>query len=345
MTKPATIVDIAQALKMSPSTVSKALSGHPAINALTKEKIKRKASELNYVPNEAARMFQQKRSNCIGVILPTLKNHFYVDAISGIEAAAMQNNYRVLICQSHESIEKEKELTNMMLLQRVDALIIVISKQTNTYQHIQQLEKMKIPVLYFVRIPKLEQCNYIKNNVFEAAETATNFLIKKGHRYIAHLKGPDDLMTSLERLEGYKSALRKARLPIEETLIQTTDFQEANTILAFKKLLNAPVKPTAVLTFKDYVALDAIEYLKKRNHNLLHQMEFVGFGNLPDLRYMNYPLSASVEEYPYKLGEKAITQLMQLINQQHDQKPLQICERCTLQVFTNKAYVLQASTS
>lgn len=335
MTKPITIVEIARALQLSPSTVSKGLKDHSAINALTKEKIKQKARELNYVPNETARFFQQKKSNCIGVILPTLKNHFYVDAISGIEAAAMQNNYRVLICQSHENFEKEKELTNMMLLQRVDALIITITKETNIYEHVQQLDKMQIPVLYFVRVPKLEQCNYIKNNVFEAAATATTFLIRKGHRHIAHLKGPDDLVTSYERLEGYKSALKAARLPIEDALIQTTDFQEKSTISAFKKVLKAPVKPTAVLTFKDYVALDAIEYLKKKDPRLLHQIEFVGFGNLPDLRYMNYPLSASVEEHPYKLGEKAITQVLHLLNHPSSQPPLQISERCKLQVFEN----------
>ena len=335
MNKPVTIVEIARVLHMSPSTVSKALNDHPSISAMTKERVKEKAKLLNYVPNEAARFFQQKRTNQIGIILPSLRDQFYVEALSGIEAAAVQHNYKVLLCQSHENVEKEKELAAMMLSQRVDALIITITKNTNCYEHIQQFEKFQIPVLYFVRSPKLEQSNYVKNNVFEAAKNATEFLIAKGHRSIAHLKGPDDLITSHERLEGYKWAMRSAGLTIHEDLIATTDLSEKGTVTAFQRVLQAPAKPTAVLTFKDHVALDAIEYLKANSPELLQKMEFVGFGNLSALRYMNNPLSASVEEHPYQLGEKAIRSILQLINQDPLQAPVQVSETCRLHVFRN----------
>ena len=313
MKKAVTIVEIAKLLKMSVSTVSKALNDHPAIGAITKERVKAKAKELNYIPNQAARFFQQKKSFQLGVIMPSLRDQFYVEAVSGMEAVARQNNYITLLCQSHEDPDRERDLVKTMLLQRVDGVIITVTKQTRDFDHIRQLEQVGIPVVYFVRVPDTDAIYSVSNNVFEAAKDATRFLIARGHTKLGHLMGPDNLVTSVERCEGFKAALAEAGIALQPGWIQSSDLSRSGTENAFGKMMHVPEPPTAVLAFKDHVALDALA--------LGHpSVEFVGFGNSPSFRYMNYPLVASVEEHPYGLGEKAVDQLLKLMEAEAQDK-------------------------
>lgn len=320
MKKASTIVDIAKALKISISTVSKALNDHPAIGEFTKERVKAKAKELNYIPNQAAKSFQQKKSFQIGVILPSLRDQFYVEAVTGMEAFAMNKNYIVFLCQSHEDPEHEKTLVNTMLLKRVDALIITVTKFTRDLEHLHQLVNVGIPVMYFVRIPEKEAVLSMKNNVFEAAERATNFLIGKGHTRIAHFKGPDVLSTSRERLAGYKSALEAAGLTYSDELVVETDLSQSGNEKAMQQLAGIKNGPTAALAFKDHVALDAATWLRKSRKKHA-PLEWVGFGNSSNLRYLENVISASVEEQPYQLGELAAEKVISYIEEDKSTEP------------------------
>jgi len=313
MKKPATIVDIARALKISVSTVSKALNDHPAIGEFTKERVKAKALEMNYVPNQAARSFQQKKTFQIGVILPSLRDPFYVETVCGMEAAAIKKNYFIFLCQTHEDQEREKTFVEMMRLKRVDAVIITITRLTSDLSHIHKLEEMGIPVMFLVRIPPTGVKLSVKNNVFDAAFQATNFLIARKHRRIAHIKGPDVLVTSQERLAGYKAALEAAGIAFDPEMVVETDLSRGGNESAIQSLINLKKPPTAVLAFKDNIALDAATWLKKEGPAGVKNPEWVGFGNSDTLRYLDNALSASVEEQPYFLGEQAAEKVIEYL--------------------------------
>lgn len=149
MKKGITIKDIARKLNMSVSTVSKALNNNPSISTLTKERVKKLAEEWNYIPNEAARHFKLNKSFTIGVIMPDLLDQFYVLAINGVEEIANRKNYHVIISQTHEDHEKETGIVENMIRNRVDGVIIAISKNTRDLNMFKRLINTGIPVVFF----------------------------------------------------------------------------------------------------------------------------------------------------------------------------------------------------
>src|SRR5689334_17533228 len=152
--KPATIKEIAMRLNVSVSTVSRALHNHPSIGLHTRMQVKKLATELHYEPNQAAISFKKGRTFTIGVILPNLGEEFFSMAINSIEDMASKNNYTVLIGQSHDDKEREKKIVETMRKHRVDGLLASISKNTDSYEHFEELKKYKIPVVFFDRVPQ-----------------------------------------------------------------------------------------------------------------------------------------------------------------------------------------------
>ena len=148
-----TLKEIAKRLKFSVSTVSRALHDHPSIGLRTKTQVQQLAKELNYEPNQMALLFKQQKTHSIGVILPNLKEEFFSQAINGAEDVAKKHKYSVLIGQSHDNIEQEKQIAIAMKNHRVDGLVVSISKHTKNYEHLTGLEKYNIPVVFFDRVP------------------------------------------------------------------------------------------------------------------------------------------------------------------------------------------------
>lgn len=319
MKKGVTIKDIARQLNMSISTVSKALNNDPTISILTKERVQKLANEWNYVPNESARHFKLNKSFTLGLIIPNLLDQFYVLAINGVEAIAEKENYNVILSQSHEDVVNEEKITNVMIRNRVDGVIVAISKKTVDMSLFQKLLSLGIPVVFIAREPNDPSFNYVLSNNKEGALKATEFLIKKGHRRIAHIMGPKHMQTCQVRMEGYKQALQKHKIPVDEGLIKTVDFTEEGTATAMKEFMRLSSPPTAVFTFKNYITLDAIDYLKRKQAGYLEKIDFVGFGNLPLLQYLDHKPLASMEESSYEMGEEAAKLIFEMMNDDYDE--------------------------
>ncbi len=151
MKKGVTIKDIAKRLNMSISTVSKALSNDIYISAFTKERVQNLAKEWNYIPNESARHFKLNKSFTIGLIIPDLLDQFYVLAINGVEEIAEKEKYNVILSQSHEDVEKEEKITNVMISNRVDGVIVAITKDTKNMMLFQKLISVGIPDICIAR--------------------------------------------------------------------------------------------------------------------------------------------------------------------------------------------------
>lgn len=315
--KSTTIKEIAHRLNISVSTVSRALHDHPSIGLRTKTKVKELAKELSYVPNQTAIFFQQRKTYTIGVILPELSEAFFSSAISGIEDAATKSKYTVLMGQSHDDEEREKQIVDTMKTHRVDGLIISISKNTENYSHFEMLKKQDIPVVFFDRVPKMPNIHYVACNLESGTIEAVNYLLKRGHRVIGMINGPKNLIATKERLDGYIKALQKHRLKYDPHLIVSSDLSKEGTEEAMKKLMTHKRKPTAIVAFNDYVALDAVHYASQSHLKINKDLSFVSYANLPINRYAAYPPLASVEQYPYLQGQKATEILIELINNQN----------------------------
>ena len=140
-----TIKEIAKRLNVSVSTVSRALHDHPSIGLRTRMQVQQVAREINYEPNQAAIFFKQGKTFTLGVILPNLQEQYFSIAIDGIERKAIGNNYNVLISQSHDDPKREKQIVETMRRNRVDGIVVSISKNSGDYHHFQELEMVIVP--------------------------------------------------------------------------------------------------------------------------------------------------------------------------------------------------------
>lgn len=316
--KAPTIKEMARTLGISVSAVSKALNNHPSIGLYTKERVERLAQKLNYVPNQAAIYFKQKKTCTIGLILPHLTDLFYTNILCGAEKEAMQNQYNIIMCQSYDTLLREKELAAFMQKNRVDGLLVAASKETVNFAHLQALEAWNIPVVYIARQPKQLDCYCVISNVRDGARQATEYFIQHGHRNIAHLNGPESLSTSKDRHSGYLDGHRAQQLPINPELIKHTDFSKARN----KQILDAWMQqddfPTAILVFNDMIVLEIMNLMKKYYPEKKEQVKVIGFGNHRLLQYLDQPPFASIEEQPAELGQKAVHLLLDLMQQPED---------------------------
>ncbi|MFT3933509.1 MAG: LacI family DNA-binding transcriptional regulator [Chitinophagaceae bacterium] len=309
-----TIKEIARRLKVSMSTVSRALSDHPRIGLGTKLKVQQLAKELNYEPNAKAIFFKQKKSFIIGVIIPFIREEFFSQAISGIEAAAMQKNYTILFGQSYDDLEREKQVLDAMKRQRVDGLLISLSKQTNHFDHLEALKSYDIPVVYFDRVPKADDVNKVFCNLYKGTVEMVGWLLGRGYKRIGLINGPDKLNASKERLNGYIEGFAQKKLKVDMRLVEKTDFTRESTMGAMKKLLSSKNPPTAIISFNDYVHMDAVQYAEKQGLKINKDIVFVSYANLPITGYTAHPPMASIEQYPYGQGEKAMELLIQILD-------------------------------
>ena len=320
MEKIPTIKEIAKRLKVSTSTVSRALHGHPSIGLVTTMRVNKVANELNYERNETAIFFKQRKTFTIGVILPDFSEAFFSSALSGIEDYASKRNYNVFIGQSFENPDKEKRILETMKNHRLDGIIISISKNTTDFEVFKQLKKYNIPVVFIDRIPGMDDIHYSSCNLQSGMFQAIDCLIEKGHRNIGLINGPSQLAASKERLDAYKKGLNDHQVAINTGLIVSSDLSPEQNYRAMQQLLFLAERPTAIITFNDYVARDAMALVKTHNLVVNRDISFISFANSPIWSFMDDSPLASIEQFPQKQGVKAAEILFSLIDDRIEEK-------------------------
>ena len=272
------------------------------------------AAELQYEPNQAAISFKKGRTFTLGVILPNLGEEFFSMAINSIEDTASKNNYTVLIGQSHDDKEREKKIVETMRKHRVDGIIVSISKNTDTFQHFNDLKKYKIPVVFFDRVPDGDDFYKISCSLKQCSIAMVDWLVSKGYKRIGFIKGPGSMSAADERMQGYIQGLAKNNIKVDRNLIAETDLTTVQNVAAMNKLLALKEVPPAVIVFNDYVALDVIKHTKARGYKINKDICFASYANLPITTYLDDPPILSVEQFPHEQAEKAIEILLKLIN-------------------------------
>jgi DNA-binding LacI/PurR family transcriptional regulator len=315
-----TIKEIAKMLNLSVSTVSRALHSSEDISQATTKRVKDVALELGYEPNQTALFLQSGKTLTLGVILPHLSEAFFSEAISGIEDYASEHNYNVLMGQSHDNTEREKKTVEAMKNHRVDGLIVSLAKNTKDFSHFDMLEKYDIPVVFFDRVPDRKDAHTVTCKMEAGMLEAVEFLTREGHTRIAFINGPKDLLATKERMSGYESALKSQKIQFNPDFVVSSDLSPVTTHRAMQHLLTLKPGPTAVIAFNDYVALDAMQYARKMNVRINQDISFVSFANLPVCNYMENPPLASVEQFPYRQGQRATEMLLEILNSKGNHK-------------------------
>ena len=308
-----TIKEIAKRLKISTSTVSRALHNHPSIGLVTTMRVKQVAAELNYQPNLAAISFKQRKTFTIGVLLPNLSEAFFSAAISGIEAYANTKKYNVLMGQSLADPEREIRILESMKTHRVDGMIVSVNKYVEHYDHFELLKHYNIPIVFFDCLPDLKDIHFVSCDLNSGMLKAMDVLVEKGIGNIALINGPEQLSASKQREMIYRQGLAQNGLLFNADFLQISDLSQASTVAAMRHLLALEKPPTAVITFNDYLALDGMMIAKENKLLINKDIFFISFANLPIWTYMNDKLMGSIEQFPYKQGEKAAEILFSLL--------------------------------
>jgi LacI family transcriptional regulator len=233
-----------------------------------------------------------------------------------VEEIVEKEHYNIILNQTHEDVVKEENIANSMIKNRVDGVIVAVTKNTVDLSFLDKFKLVGIPVMCIVREPKKHSFSCVSINNREGAFKATRFLIEKGHRRIAHIMGPETLQISHLRLEGYKQALEENNTPVHKNLIRVVDFTKPQTEKAMTELMQLKSPPTGIFTFKNCITLDAIGFLKKHYPERINSIDFTDFGNLPLFDYLEKKPAASIQEDFYEVGKQAAVLLFQMINEE-----------------------------
>lgn len=308
-----TIKDIARELGISPSTVSRALKDHPDISPETKKAVNALAEKLNYQPNIVALNLRQSKTNTIGVIIPEIVHFFFSTVISGIEDVAYSAGYNVILAQSNESLQREKTDIKALFNSRVDGMLMSISRETVSFDHIESILAKGVPIVFFDRVYDNNQLSKVLVDDFEGAKQATLHLIEQGCKRIAHLEGPPNLAISKLRLKGYLEALKEHDIPVNKDLIVACalgtmeDGKEAT-----EKLLRMKNPPDSIFASNDPSAMGSMQAIKEKGLNIPKDIAVVGFSNWFFSALMDPPLT-TVDQPGFEMGQEAARLLIRHI--------------------------------
>ncbi len=314
-----TIKDIAKALGVSKSTVSRALRDKHDIHPGTREKVWDMAQKMDYQPNQVALSLRKNSTKTIGVVIPGYIIPFYSLAISGIQDEAYKNGYNIITCQSNESYEMEKANIHTLLASKVDGIILSLSKETNDYQHVYRLRKKGVPFVFFNRtINNKEFCRVLVDD-YQGGLEITKHLIERGYQRIAHLMGPKSLIISQNRLNGFYKAMKEAGKAVPEGYILEGDFTEDNGKKLTCRLLDLPKPPDALFCVCDAMAFGAMQEARGRGLAIPGDIAIAGFTNEPVAPLVTPPLT-TIAQPAYEIGCHAARILLDQI--QHKGKEI-----------------------
>ncbi|MGV3540967.1 MAG: LacI family DNA-binding transcriptional regulator [Rufibacter sp.] len=301
-TKPkVTIHDIAEKLNITASTVSRALNDNPRISDGTKKAVLKAAKQLNYQPNNIAAALRNGKSYIIGVIVPTADRSFFASVVRGIEEIANKLNYKVIICQTYDSYEKEVQTIDALLSARVDGIIASLGKNTENFDHYKRPQEKGIPLILFDRTVDALEVSQVVIDDYLGAYKAVEHLIKQGCRRISHFTSPSKISVFKERLRGYVDALRDYEIPYREELVVKSNLQLEDGRKGMEQLLALPELPDAVFSASDYAAMGAMQVLKERKIRVPEEVALAGFGNEPFTSFSD-PALTSVNQFSLTMG-------------------------------------------
>ena len=299
-----TIKEIARALNISKSTVSRALGDKHDVNPGTRKKVLAYARKHDYHPDFMASSLRSKRTRTIGVIVPAYNIPFYSIAICGIQDYAMRQGYNVMVCHSNERYEVEKANINALLAADVEGIIISVARDTELNEHIHKLKKKGIPLVMFNRVIEDFRVAKVVVDDYYGAADMVRYLVRTGCNRIAHIAGPSNLLLSSNRKQGYLDALSEAGIKPRADWIVEGDFTIQSGSRCMEKLLHDLKSIDAVFAVCDAAAFGAIKVIKQSGFRIPGDISVAGFTNEPMAELIE-PSLTTVAQPIYEIGETA----------------------------------------
>jgi LacI family transcriptional regulator len=311
----ASITDLAKALNLSTSTISRALANHKEVSEATKQRVRQLAEELHYQPNQLAAALRRGRSNTLGVLVPHITGHFFPQVVHGIATEASKAGFNVMICQSNEDVQQERKNIELLMNSQVEGILVSLANTTQDFSHFEEVRQRNIPLVFFDRVVENFQGSNVSAVViddYQGAYQAVTHLIEQGCTRIAHFSGPLHLSINKKRHQGYLDALAAHNLAFDEQLVVLSDLNQKEGMQGMKKLLRLPQRPDAVFSSNDLAAAGALQVLKKQRIRVPEDIALVGFSN-EVFASLTEPRLSSVDQRCGQMGKTAVRLLQKML--------------------------------
>lgn len=316
-----TISDVAKKAKVSKSTVSRIMNGNYEQNTEeTVNRVLKVIKELDYRPNALARSLKLTKTNVIGIILSNLQNPFWASVLEGAEETCHSHGYNLMICNSNENGEIEKEYLRSFEMKQLDGLII--NPTLKNFEMYQKLIDKRFPFtsinrkIYGLDVPTITVDN------IKGARIAIDHLIKLGRQKISiFLYPPNGISPRIERLEGYKQALIENGLEINESLIHVINEKKGEVVSAVQRIFSENEPPDAIFSTSSMMTLEILEGIKKMNQTIPEDIALIGYDETVWSKHLNPPLT-TIWQPAYEMGGLAAKKLIELIESKDQENVL-----------------------
>lgn len=319
--KQTTLKGIAKILGVSHTTVSRALKDHPDISNEMKIQVQQLAKKMNYHPNNLAVNLRKNQTSTIGVIIPEISYYFFPSVLKGIEEVANSMGYNVVIMQSNESLQQEKDNVSLLLGNRIAGLLVSVSAETKEYDHFKEIESAGIPIVFFDKVPEDKGIFKVDIDGRQAAFEGTEHLIDSGFKNIAILAGNPNLSISIDRIKGFKQALSNHYITINKNnILFANNLTEAEFVT--QQAITQTDRPDAIFCISDENLSGALQAIKKAGLSIPKDIGILSFSDGP-LTAMMTPTISCIKHSGYQIGNKAASLLFYRIqNADRSQSPI-----------------------
>lgn len=306
-----TIYDIAKLAGVSTATVSKVLNQTGRISEITRKRILQISKEHNYHPSVVASALTGKKTFTIGLLIPDLANPFFAEVARNVEDRAHELGFNLVICNTDNDSNKEIKYIHLLRQKSVDGIIVATGVRND--EILNELIGQNIPIAVIAREMSVLTASTVLVDDFAGGYSAASHLIQLGHRRIAIVAENLSVMSSSERVRGYRHALEEAGLSFDEKLVMVSDFTVQGGKKAAKRLLGSAQPPTAIFACNDLLAIGAMQAAKERNLAIPQQLSIVGFDNTILASITDPPLTTVAQ--PIKImGHKVVDLITQEMN-------------------------------
>ena len=329
-----TINDIAIRAGVAPSTVSRVLTGNGYAGKKTRDRVRRAADDLAYSPNRVAQSLRLNQTKTLGLVIADVENSFYSRIAKTVELVAKRAGFHVVLCNSNDDPQEERECLKLLIKLRVDGILITPTGQNAA--HLRSLLLRGSRIVQLDRKVSNLRCDSVVVNNRKGAEAAVGHLIRRGHRRIGLLAGEIDVTTGRQRLEGYRVALRKHGIPFDPSLVRQSNFLRATAVDAARSLFNMAELPTAVFAANNVLAESCLFVLKELG--LSRDVSLIVFDDAPWMQLIERPLTVVVQPIE-ELARTAATLVLQRVQEPEPSNPVSIVLEPTLIIRDSANYV------
>lgn len=316
-----TLRDIARALNLSTSTISKALNDSYEIGEETKKRVTAYAKAHHYVANRMAKGLKQGKSRSIGVVVCSLDNNFVAQMLDGIDKISTDKSYQIIIMQSKESQQQESACVELLYSGGIDGLLISPACETTDFSYLTNLQASGLPIVLFDRLTEQVETHKVGADNFKGAYDATTHLIEHGYKKVAHLNTNTKLSISTDRLNGYKQALEDHKIEFKPEYLRSCDYTDTNRLNedmkeAIKAYMALPEPPDAIFTATDQITTRCLSLLHKMGYRVPQDLALIGFTNTELADAMN-PALSTIHQPAFEIGKLAAEKLISMIENKH----------------------------